>query len=287
MRKLTVTLLLIVSMLVLAACSSNGSEVVVKSKAGDITKDDFYEELKDNIGEEVLEEMVLVKVLEDKYEVKDEEVDEEVDKIKEQLGEQFDMWLEQQQIADEDEFRKTMRISMLYQEAIYGNVEVSEDEVKERYERMKSEIEAQHILVTEEDEANDIKKKLDDGESFEDLAKDFSIDGSAEDGGALGYFSAGQMVSEFEDAAYTLEIDEISDPVKSEHGFHIIKVTDKRDAEVELGTFEEMEEEITNAIKATKVGQEEGQGKIDKLIEEANVDIKIENFKDLFDNKEE
>lgn len=282
MRKIAITLMLIVGILGLVACSSGGSEVVVKSKAGDITKDEFYEELKDSVGEKVLEEMILIKVLEDKYDIDEKEVDTEVAEIKERLGDQFEMSLMQQGIADEEEFKKALRVSMLYQEAIYGDIEITEEEAKERYERMKTEIEAQHILVTDEDEAKDIKKKLDNGEDFEELAKEFSTDSSAEDGGKLGYFSAGKMVKEFEDTAYNMEVDTISDPVQSNFGFHIIKVTDKRDTEVELGSFEEMEKDIKTTLKMTKVGEDEEREKIDKLIEDANIDIKIEDFKDLF-----
>lgn len=61
------------------------------------------------------------------------------------------------------------------------------------------------------------------------MAEEYSTDtASAANGGDLGWFGAGQMVAEFEEAAYALEVDEISDPVESQHGFHIIQVTDKK-----------------------------------------------------------
>lgn len=282
MRKISIIVMLFIGIIGLVGCSSNNSEVIVKSKAGNITKDEFYEELKDSVGEKVLEDMIVVKVLQDKFEVKEEDVEAEIDKFKSQFNEQFDMWLAEQGFANEEDFRKAVRISMLYEQAVYGDVEISEDEIKERYERMQSEIEAQHILVADEEEAKEIKGKLDDGEDFDKLAKEFSMDpGSAEDGGKLGFFTAGKMVKEFEDAAYRMEVDEISDPVQTVNGFHIIKVTDKRDNEAELDPLEDMKNDIINQLKLAKVDNEEGQAKINKLIEEANVDIKIKDLKNI------
>lgn len=285
MRKIVITFMLIVGIIGLVACSSGGSEVVVKSKAGDITKDDFYEELKDLAGEDVLRNMITMKVLEDQFEVSDKDVEKQIETLKEQLGEeQFQMALMRQGVsdADSDEFKEIMRNNLLFQEAAYGDIEVTEEDAKEHYERLKTEIEAHHILVTDEDEAKDIKEKLDNGEDFAELAKEFSIDGSAEKGGELGYFTAGNMVKPFEDAAYNMEVDTISDLVQSDFGFHIIKVTDKRDAETELGSFEDMKEDIILRLKMTELSEEEANQKIDQIIEDADFDIKIEDYEDLF-----
>lgn len=285
MRKIVITFMLIVGIIGLVACSSGGSEVVVKSKAGDITKDDFYEELKDLAGEDVLRNMITMKVLEDQFEVSDKDVEKQIETLKEQLGEeQFQMALMRQGVSDADsnEFKEIMRNNLLFQEAAYGDIEVTEEDAKEHYERLKTEIEAHHILVTDEDEAKDIKEKLDNGEDFAELAKEFSIDGSAEKGGELGYFTAGNMVKPFEDAAYNMEVDTISDLVQSDFGFHIIKVTDKRDAETELGSFEDMKEDIILRLKMTELSEEEANQKIDQIIEDADFDIKIEDYEDLF-----
>jgi peptidyl-prolyl cis-trans isomerase C len=86
-----------------------------------------------------------------------------------------------------------------------------------------SKITARHILVAQEFEAKDILKKLEAGESFEQLAKDFSMCGSAADGGNLGEFGKGMMVREFEQAAFALEVGQTSDIVKTQFGCHIIK----------------------------------------------------------------
>lgn len=91
------------------------------------------------------------------------------------------------------------------------------------------EVQARHILVPSEETANELYKKLTDGADFEALAKEHSGDaGSKEKGGMLGYFGKGQMVPEFEKAAFALKKDEISKPVKSQFGWHIIKLEDRR-----------------------------------------------------------
>lgn len=84
-------------------------------------------------------------------------------------------------------------------------------------------IRAQHILVDQEFEANDLLKKLADGKSFEDLARDFSQCPSGNSGGDLGEFGKGMMVPSFEKAAFALNVGEISSPVKTQFGYHLIK----------------------------------------------------------------
>jgi peptidyl-prolyl cis-trans isomerase C len=88
---------------------------------------------------------------------------------------------------------------------------------------MTDKIKAQHILVEHEYEANDLIKKLDDGEEFDALAKDFSKCPSGQNGGHLGEFGKGMMVKEFETASFALEVGEVSAPVQTQFGYHIIK----------------------------------------------------------------
>lgn len=82
---------------------------------------------------------------------------------------------------------------------------------------------ARHILVSHEFEANDILKKLQEGKKFEDLAKDFSLCGSAASGGDLGTFSKGMMVPQFEKALLALKENEVSGVVRTQFGYHIIQ----------------------------------------------------------------
>ncbi|MFD2042776.1 peptidylprolyl isomerase [Ornithinibacillus salinisoli] len=281
MKKLAIAATITAGVLTLSACNSDDPEVIVESEAGEITKEDFYNELKDRAGENLLYEMVILQVLEDKYEVTDDEVDARVQKTKDQQGENFEMFLSQQGIPDEEAFREQTYQAILQEKMAFEDVEITDEEVQQRYDRMKTEVQASHILVEDEETANEVKQKLDEGEDFAELAKEYSTDGSAESGGDLGYFTAGKMVPEFENAAYALEVDEISEPVQSQHGYHIIKLTDKREVE-DIASFEEMEEDIRNQLSYSKIDQAAFQEKLNKLIEEAKIDVKIEDFEDLF-----
>lgn len=112
---------------------------------------------------------------------------------------------------------------------------VSDADIKARYEKEiaatppENEVHARHILVKTEDEAKEVIKLLDGGAKFEDVAKEKSTDGAASQGGDLGYFGRGQMVPEFEKAAMDLKPGEYSKTaVKTQFGFHVIKVEDVR-----------------------------------------------------------
>jgi len=114
---------------------------------------------------------------------------------------------------------------------------VTDDEVKARYDEEikkmppQDEVHARHILVKTEDEAKDIIKQLDAGKDFAELAKAKSSDPNKSEGGDLGYFTRGRMVKEFEDAAFALNKGEYTKtPVKTQFGYHVIKVEDKRAA---------------------------------------------------------
>jgi len=103
------------------------------------------------------------------------------------------------------------------------------------------EVHARHILVEDEAKAKEIAKKARAGEDFAKLAKENSKD-SAEDGGDLGYFTKEQMVPEFADAAFKLEKGQVSDPVKSQFGWHVIKLEDKRQKPVP--TYEQVQDQV-------------------------------------------
>ncbi len=90
------------------------------------------------------------------------------------------------------------------------------------------EVRASHILVGSEGEAVAISKKLATGSKFEELARQYSKCPSREKGGDLGFFGHGMMVKEFEDAAFSMPVGQVSKPVKTQFGFHLIKVTGKR-----------------------------------------------------------
>ena len=149
----------------------------------------------------------------------------------------------------------------------------SEEKIKSTYELIKTnfsnqkEYNASHILVETKEEAIKLVNELSVGENFQELAKKNSIGPSSNNGGSLGWFSAGQMVPEFEAAALMLKINEISNPIKTEFGWHIIKLNDQRLKTVP--TLEELKNEITQNLQ---------QEFIENHINEIAQNVKIEIF---------
>lgn len=134
-----------------------------------------------------------------------------------------------------EEFKKLTLISSLLEKQIMSKAKPSDKDIKDYYDKHKQDftttakIRASHILLKTEPEAQKALARLKKGEKFEAVAKDMSIDKrSAENGGDVGYFSRGEIVPEFERAAAGLKIGEVSEPVKTQFGYHIIKVTDKK-----------------------------------------------------------
>lgn len=280
MKKLAIAVTLSASLLGLSACSSDDS-AVVETKAGDIKKEDFYKELKDRSGEEVLQKMVMTTVLEDKYKVSDKEVDIELKKIKDELGDNYKDALTQQQLTEKD-LKESLRLNLLQAKAVTDGVKVSDKDIKAQYDRMKTEVKARHILIKDKETAEKVKKELDNGGDFAKLAKKYSEDdGTKEKGGELGYFSTGKMDKAFEDAAYKLKKGEVSGLVQSSYGYHIIEVQDKRDKK-DYPSYDELKDSIRRELALDKVDQVKGQEKVEKLIKDAKIKVKDKQFKDLF-----
>lgn len=128
--------------------------------------------------------------------------------------------------------RKRVLMEALMEQA--SKEAATEAEMKKLYEESvkkmtpQEEVRARHILVETEEKAKELIGKLKGGADFATLAKENSKDPGSAEGGDLGYFTKDQMVPEFAEAAFKLEKDKISDPVKSQFGFHIIKLEDKR-----------------------------------------------------------
>ncbi len=151
-----------------------------------------------------------------------------------------------------------------------------EDQVKGL--KPEEEVKARHILVKTKDEAAALKAKIAGGAAFDVVAKESSQDpGTKDNGGLLGFFSKGQMVPQFEEAAFAVKPGDVSEPVESQFGWHIIKVEERRTKP--LPTFDEVKERILNAMvhrKAQAVAQSLRDGaKIDIL--DADIKKQVED----------
>src|SRR6478752_1161245 len=146
---------------------------------------------------------------------------------------------EDKKVEDNEDFKKRLaftrnRLLMDSLLAVEGKAASTDEAMKKVYEEAskqitgEQEVHARHILVETEDEAKTVADELKKGADFGELAKKKSKDPGASDGGDLGFFTKEQMVPEFSNVAFTLEPGKISDPVKSQFGWHIIKVEEKR-----------------------------------------------------------
>jgi len=164
---------------------------------------------------------------------------------------------EQQKFGDRPDVKQRLAFdhNRLLMEALLqstGKAALSDAEERKVYDeaikqaKPEEEVHARHILVPTEDEAKAILAQLKGGADFATLAKEKSKDPGAADGGDLGYFTREQMVPEFAEVAFKLENGKLSDPVKTQFGWHIIKVEDRRSKPTP--TFEQVKPQIENYV---------------------------------------
>lgn len=188
------------------------------------------------------------------------------------------------------DLKKRLIVESFLKKKVEIESKVSDEDMKKFYEQNKDkfksgeQIKASHILVKTEKEARDLLALLKAGGNFEELAKKSSVDSSSAKGGDLGWFGKGSMVPAFEKAALSLKEGQTSSVVKTDFGFHIIKLTGKRPAGIR--PFEEVKEQIKGAIMPTK--QQEVFQKIkDELKKTAKITIKEDVLNSLGGKKDE
>lgn len=198
---------------------------------------------------------------------------------------------EEKGLADGEDFAK--RMAFLREQALHAafiekvvDGAVSEDEVRASYDKQiadapaVNEVRARHILVKTKEEAEAIIKQLEEGGNFEEIAKEKSTDGAAANGGDLGYFTSGQMVPEFEKAAFALNPGEHSkEPVETQFGFHVIKVEDKRAKQPPA--FDAVKDRVRSMLVREKYVEE-----VSALRDAAEVDVKDPALKEFIDGIE-
>lgn len=160
---------------------------------------------------------------------------------------------------------------------LFSTINIDEKEIEEYYNlhknlfKIKDSVSACHILVEEKEEADTILKEINAGLEFEEAAKKYSKCPSSSKGGDLGFFSEGQMVPPFEQAAFNMQVGEISQPIQTQFGYHLIKVNDKKAA-----GFRPLDEEVKEQIKNVLTSKKQNELYINKSEELRNkYEIKI------------
>ncbi len=255
LRKNLVLTVVIVMIVCLAGCGKKG-KVIVRMKGGGITVNDFQEEIikvsqnpyyqgflatvggKRQYLEGLIEERILV------VQAKKEELHKKKE-YKERVREMKDQVL----------------MGLMMEELRRKHIAVTENEINDYYENQKDEflnsekVRASHILLTGREDAEIVMKKLKDGEKFEDLAKQYSIDSmTAARGGDLSYFSKGDMVPDFERAIFNLSnVGDITDIIKTQFGYHIVKLTGRK--KMEEKTVSDAKDDISKLIQRNKYNE--------------------------------
>ena len=190
---------------------------------------------------------------------------------------------EDKKIEDRPDFKARLafarnRLLMDNLLAAEGKAATTDDAMKKVYDEAakqisgEQEVHARHILVETEDEAKAIKAELTKGADFAELAKKKSKDPGAADGGDLGFFTKDQMVPEFSAVAFALEPGKISDPVKSQFGWHIIKVEEKRNRQAPdfAQVKPQIETYVTRKAQAEYVAKLREAAKVERMDQASN-----------------
>jgi peptidyl-prolyl cis-trans isomerase C len=265
---------------------------------GKVIPPDKVLEAKRRILERLIDEELLYQESErKKIEVEKRAINEEMGKLREQFSsdQEFKKGMTDMNLSEEDlksYIRRSLSIRKLLDEEIVTKVKISEEEVRLFYDthpdlfHQKDEVRASHILIrttpgiddSEKKEAREkletIRERLEEGEDFSALAKEFSQCPSAAKGGDLGFFGKGKMVKAFEQAAFALDVGELSGIVETDFGFHLIKVTEKKHEGIK--TYDEAKDDIRQYLVGTTIRRErslyvdglKSKAKVERFLEE-------------------
>lgn len=256
---------LIVVLIVPPFAKGSGNQAIAKVNDVSITKDKLYDELVEIGGKQTLNTMITEELLQQELNKKsitvtDADVDKDIETLKASFPSesQFESALQQNGMTMDD-LKEQTKTQIELKKLMGDKIKVTDEEVKEIYDQNKDsfatpeQVRASHILVETKEEAEKIEKELKEGADFAAIAKEKNQDATKDTGGDLNFFGRGEMDPAFEEAAFKLKKGEISGPVKTSFGYHIIKVTDHKEAT--NPTFEDKKEEIRGQLENQKVYQ--------------------------------
>ncbi|WP_078577263.1 foldase protein PrsA [Salipaludibacillus agaradhaerens] len=280
----------VASIMVISACSNDSeagtdnSTVIVETSAGEVTEGELVAALKNDYGSHALQMLVMDKAIAseaENFDISEEDIDEQIEEFMDTVGvsseEELYEMLQMQGINDKDMLRKNILTQLVLENRVGMVGEPTDEELQEEYDKGET-VEARHILVEDEETALELIQELEDGADFAELAEENSQDpGSAVEGGNLGSFTRGSMTPPFEEVAFSLEEGEMSEPVKTSFGYHIIEVLDRTAFEDD---FEEVKEQLLatfNQRKNEKMSEEQM-----TLMKELDIEVLDEQFEDAF-----
>lgn len=269
------------------------------SQYGDNYKEsDDFKKLYLNLVEQYVDQRVLVQYAKDNGIVEEasiqEKVDEELKNTKSVFGndEAFQTAIVNSKFKDEEDYKNKLKISIIIEELIAketDNLKISSSDIKTYYENNSDKFvkgpgaDVYHIFLNDKDLADEAFEKINSGESFEDVSKEYGQDGSASVGGYLGYqeFDNSQLVDEFMSEVKEMEEGEIKGPIKTQFGYHIIKVENinKEEWTQELDRVSSIIEENLKAEKINDVMQ--------SLVEKSRDKYKVKVFEENILGKKE
>lgn len=248
-----------------------------------ITESQWNKALQELAGKNVLnnlidETLIQQKAKQEGVAVSDEEIKDRINQVI--SGYPSEEAFVQANNLTKERFRHLVTIDLMASKVIEKSITpVTDQDIQKYYEEHPEEfqhpdqVKARHILVNTKEEADEIYARLAAGGDFAAIAKEKSQDFSSKDqGGELGYFSRGQMVPEFEEAAFSLAVGELSKPVKTDYGWHIIQVEDKKPAKTDK--LEEVKEKIRRELIDRQVN-DRFPSWMESLRQEAKIDVKV------------
>jgi foldase protein PrsA len=277
----------------LAACSQGGGGGDVATVNGQkISRAEFNSKLAALPQAKAVLNQLVQAVLVDQYakdnniQIADGDVTKKLDEIKARYpAGQFDSAIKAQGFSDAD-VNNIIRQQLVVERAVGKDIDVSEDDIKKYFDQNHAtldkgeQVHARHILVADEKTALLVESKLKSGEKFDALAAKYSVDpGSKDKGGDLGTFGKGQMVPVFEKAAFALKPDEISAPVKSPFGYHVIQLIEHKPAEKATlaSSHDKIKELLTQQKEQLQIPLF-----LQTLRSKAKIDVADERYKDVF-----